>query len=426
MHILEPYPWLTIDDIVKESIAKLVGASPEEVVMMNTLTSNIHFMMSAMYKPTPQKYKILIEKKAFPSDTHAMKSQLLHHGYSVESGLIEVAPRDGEETLHMDDIEQIISTEGDSIAVIHFSGIQYYTGQFFNMKKITSLGHQYGCIVGFDLAHAVGNVPMQLHEWEVDFATWCSYKYLNCGPGSIGGCFLHNKHTHTTGSSDSSAAVTTVTATAESTDTDAVSLQDRPRLAGWWGHRLSDRFVMSGEFISETGVNGYRVSNPSVLLIACVRASMDLFDKVSHVCAFIFSFVYSLHRCSPSYTAVIYTNTVKCTLPQAGMSQLRDKSTHLTNYLEYLLLSELPSDAIKIFTPADPTQRGCQLSITFLQYDINIIYEQLKLKNVYCDVRKPNVMRVAPTPLYNSYHDVYKFVGILKHILNNYGNVVQT
>ena len=193
-------------------MAKLVGALPDEVVMMNTLTANIHFMMSAMYKPTSERYKILIEKKAFPSDTHAMKSQLIHHGYSVETGLLELGPREGEETLRLEDIENMISKEGSSIAVIHFSGIQYYTGQFFNMKKITEFGHAQGCIVGFDLAHAVGNVPLELHDWGIDFATWCSYKYLNCGPGSIGGCFLHNKHTSTTVSTSTSTAnATTVT-----------------------------------------------------------------------------------------------------------------------------------------------------------------------------------------------------------------------
>jgi kynureninase len=248
-------------------MARIVGALPTEVVMMNSLTCNIHLMMAAFYKPNNSRYQILIEKKAFPSDIQAMTSQILHHGLNPSECLIEIVPRDGEEILRIEDIEEIIHKKGNSIAIVHFSGVQYYTGQYFDIPRITATAHSYGCIVGFDLAHAVGNLPMYLHDWNVDFACWCSYKYLNCGPGSIGGCFVHTKHT----------------------DENSPILN---RFTGWWGHRLEDRFLMTGEFIPEVGVNSFRLSNPSVLLIACVRASLDLFDKVS--LKFIISLVYQL------------------------------------------------------------------------------------------------------------------------------------
>lgn len=261
-HFEQPTPWLTIDDIVVESSARLVGAKPNEVVIMNSLTANLHFMMSSFYKPTPDRFKIITEKKAFPSDTHAVVSQIVNHGFDPATALVEVGPREGEETLRDEDILAVIREHGSTTALVMFSGIQYYTGQFFDLQAIVEVGHAQGCIVGFDLAHAVGNVPLQLHEWDADFACWCTYKYLNCGPGSIGGCFVHERHGQVTSDSEG-------------------NLHFRNRLSGWWGHRVEDRFLMAPDFIPTQGAYGFRLSNPSVLLITCVRTSLDLFDAVS-------------------------------------------------------------------------------------------------------------------------------------------------
>lgn len=281
-----------MESIVKESMSKVVGAEPSEVVMMNTLTANVHFMMAAFYRPTEARHKILIEKRAFPSDIQATVSQILHRGFDPATSLLEIAPRAGEELLRIEDIEEMIRREGSQIALVHLSGVQYYTGQCFDIPRITAAGHAQGCVVGFDLAHSVGNVILQLHDWNVDFATWCSYKYLNCGPGSIGGCFVHSKHTeslaiypHPTlpdGAASELVKSASHTGTQSKQSVSGESAKGPVlRLTGWWGHRLSDRFLMSGDFIAEGGANGFQVSNPSVLLIACVRASMDLFDKVS-------------------------------------------------------------------------------------------------------------------------------------------------
>lgn len=398
-HFTEPTPWLTIDDIVKESMARVVGGRPSEVVMMNSLTCNIHFMMVSFYRPSSTRFKILMERKAFPSDRHAVVSQILHHKLDPSDTLIEIAPREGETNLRHEDIIRTIQEEGDRIALVFFSGVQYYTGQLFNMEEITSVAHEKGCEVGFDLAHAVGNVPLQLHDWNVDFACWCSYKYLNCGPGSIGGCFVHDRHT---------------TSSSSPSNKDGAP----PRLAGWWGHRLSDRFQMDPDFVPEDGVNGFRVSNPPVLLVAGARASLDLFDKVSesdtYSCVTYFAHI-SDHLTLP--TSHIHTHPI---LTQAGMDRLRKKSILLTGYLEALLRTEL-SDHVDIFTPADPHQRGCQLSLSF-KVSVEEIHAALQAEGVVCDVRKPNVMRVAPAPLYNSFSDVFEFVNILKSTLQGREN----
>lgn len=255
-HFEEPYPWLTIDDTIVESMARLVGGLPHEVTVMNSLTANLHFMMAAFYRPTPSRNKILIEGKAFPSDIHAVVSQIQHHGYDPATSLVEIYPTFVDGFIEEKQIIDILEEQGESIALVLFSGVQYYTGQYFDISLITKVAQSKGCKVGFDLAHAVGNVPLKLHEWSCDFACWCTYKYLNCGPGSIGGCFVHERH------GDSEANLST------------------PRLAGWWGHRLEDRFLMDGKFVACRGVYGFRVSNPPALLVACVRASLDLFDEV--------------------------------------------------------------------------------------------------------------------------------------------------
>ena len=251
-------------------MASLVGAQRSEVVMMNSLTGNLHLMMSAFYRPTDTRYKIMIEKKAFPSDYHAVISQIQIHGRDPADALIEVAPRDGETTLRQEDIEAAINEHGSTISLVLFSGVQYYTGQFFDIPRITAAGHAHGCKVGFDLAHAVGNVPLQLHEWGCDFACWCTYKYMNCGPGCLGGCFVHERH----GKAGEAAAAALIA------DRSRYHVPEPVRMAGWWGHRREDRFLMEPQFIPCEGANGFRLSNPPVLLIACIRASLDLFDKV--------------------------------------------------------------------------------------------------------------------------------------------------
>lgn len=268
-HFTDPTPWLTIDDITMDSMARLVGAEPAEIVLMNSLTVNLHLMMVSFFRPTATRHKILIEKKAFPSDVHAVVSQIVHHKLDPAVSLLEIAPRDGENLLRIEDIEALIEAEGDSIALVLFSGIQYYTGQLFDMGRITKAAKGKGCNVGFDLAHAVGNVPLKLHEWGCDFACWCSYKYMNCGPGSIGGCFVHSSHSNHNDLVENNA-----------NGHFQKVIVNPPRFAGWWGHRLDDRFVMGPEFVPCEGAYGYRLSNPPVLLMAGARASLDLFDQV--------------------------------------------------------------------------------------------------------------------------------------------------
>lgn len=363
------HPWLTVDDTVQSSSALLVGAQTHEVVIMNSLTCNLHLMMLAFYKPTSSRHKIIIEKKSFPSDYYAVESQIIHYGYSPSISLIEVSPGEGKLLLHMDDIESILRLHGESTALVLFSGVQYYTGQLFDIEKITKIAHSFGCVVGFDLAHAVGNVPLLLHDWGVDFACWCSYKYLNAGPGAIAGCFVHERHM---------TAREDIISDLETKGDDGRAIGKG--LAGWWGHRLEDRFQMGTEFHPCEGAYRYRLSNPPVLMVACLRASLDLFDE-------------------------------------AGMDRLRAKSIQLTAYLEWLIVNILPENTVRIFTPSDPSQRGCQLSLSFINGGVEVIHEALENQGVICDVRKPDVMRVAPTPLYNSFNDVYRFVYILKDIL---------
>mmetsp|Transcript_14108 Transcript_14108/g.21108 ORF Transcript_14108/g.21108 Transcript_14108/m.21108 type:complete len:454 (-) Transcript_14108:100-1461(-) len=359
-HFDQPTPWVSIDDIVVDSMANLVGALPSEVVVMNSLTANLHLMMSAFYKPNEKRFKIMTEKRAFPSDTHAVVSQIKFHGLDPAVALVEVAPREGEVTLRTEDILATIREHGDSLALVMLSGVQYGTGQFFDIPTITKETHAVGAVAGWDLAHAVGNVILSLHEWDVDFACWCTYKYLNSGPGCIGGCFVHERNGRVTREEDGSYSFMN-------------------RFSGWWGHRLEDRFQMDPEFIPVEGAYGFRLSNPPVVCVACVRASLDVFDK-------------------------------------AGMPALRAKSVRLTAYLEYLIKEELADD-VSIFTPVDPDARGCQLSLTFNKGNVDDIFEKLKGYGVVCDVRKPNIMRIAPTPLYNSFTDVFDFVSILKAIL---------
>ncbi len=350
-HFKAKNPWMPYHELLTNDMAEIVGAKPEEVVIMNSLTANLHFLMISFYNPTKKRFKILIESDAFPSDRFAVKSQLKLHGFDPKNDLIEWSPRGNENLLRIEDLQEIIKKNGDEIALILVGGVNYYTGQLLDLKKIAKIGHSKGCKVGIDLAHGVGNVNLKLHESGIDFAAWCTYKYLNSGPGSLGGIFVHNKHKKN---------------------------KSLKRLTGWWGQNKSKRFKMREELDISNGAEGWQLSNPAILSMAAIKASLELFRKV-------------------------------------GMNKLRMKSIKLTGYLEYLIL-QMNNKNIDIITPKDPNQRGCQLSIK-LNNSKKSLHENLRLNNVITDWRDPNVIRCAPVPFYNSYQDVYNFVKILKKLL---------
>jgi kynureninase len=363
-HIHAKNPWLPYHEFVTEPLARVVGAKPLEVVAMNSLTVNLHLLMVSFYQPTSERYKIAIEKGAFPSDQYAVESQLRFHEFGVPPlggepakagtpNLIELTPREGESTLRTEDILETIEREGDQIALILLGGVNYYTGQAFDMKAITEAGHAHGCVVGFDCAHAAGNLELKLHDWDVDFAAWCSYKYLNAGPGGIAGIFVHERHAHAF---------------------------DLPRFAGWWGHDKETRFLMGPKFKPLAGAEGWQISNPPIFQLAALRASLEIFDE-------------------------------------ATMPALRAKSEKLTSYLEYLL-NQINDERISVITPSDPNQRGCQLSIRVKNADKSL-FESITEQGVFADWREPDVIRVAPVPLYNSYGDVFRFSEILKVCLDS-------
>ena len=362
-HFQAANPWMPYHENLTDSMAKIVGAKPIETVVMNSLTVNLHFLMVSFYRPTAERYKIIIEADAFPSDQYAVKSQIDFHRKnqdsrleiqdSSEDWLIELKPRPGEATLRTDDIIGTIEDNGDSAALVLLGGVNYYTGQVFDMKRITEAGHKAGAVVGFDLAHAAGNIELKLHEWNVDFACWCSYKYLNSGPGGIAGIFIHEKHAENF---------------------------ELPRFAGWWGHDKETRFLMDSEFVPIKGAEGWQLSNQPILLLASLRASLAIFDE-------------------------------------AGMEKLIEKSHKLTGYLEFLL-KEINDERISIITPKNPDERGCQLSIRVKNADKNL-FKAITKKGVIADWREPDVIRVAPVPLYNSFSDAYKFSEILKNELQN-------
>lgn len=350
-HINAQNPWLSYHEFLTNSMAKIVGAKPIEVVVMNTLTTNLHLLMVSYYQPTKTKYKILIESDAFPSDRYAVQSQLAFHGFDSEQGLVEWKPREGEELLRIEDLENILENDGDEIALLLIGGVNYYTGQYLNIKRIADLGHKKGCIVGIDLAHGAGNIQPNLHDSNVDFAAWCSYKYLNSGPGSLSGLFVHEKH---------------------------ANKRDLPRFAGWWNHNKETRFNMRQPFDVLPGAEGWQLSNPPILSMAAIRASLDIFEKV-------------------------------------GMDALLQKSKKLTGYFEYLI-NQIDSDTIQIITPINPEERGCQLSIQVRNADKKL-HDKLTKNNIITDWREPNVIRCAPVPLYNSFEDVFRMVEILKRFL---------
>jgi len=345
-------PWLPYHEFLTDSMAKVVGAKPIEVVVMNTLTANLHFMMVSFYKPTTKRYKILIEADAFPSDKYAVESQLRHHGYDDKEGVILWKAREGEELANYEDLEAILKVQGDEIALIMIGGVNYYTGQFFDLKRITELGHKNGCVVGFDCAHGAGNVDLDLHNSGADFAVWCTYKYMNSGPGSLSGCFVHERHAHN---------------------------KNLNRFTGWWSHNKETRFNMRGEFDQLAGAEGWQLSNPPILSMAAIKASADIFAEV-------------------------------------GIKKLIEKSKKLTGYFEFLI-NELNNSDIKIITPRNPKERGCQLSIQVKNADRSL-HDKLTKSGVISDWREPDVIRCAPVPLYNSFEDVYNMVAKLKRLLN--------
>ncbi|MAB38153.1 MAG: kynureninase [Aequorivita sp.] len=351
-HVEGKHPWLPYHEFLTENMAKIVGAKPSEVVVMNTLTTNLHLMMVSFFQPTKTKYKIVVESDAFPSDKYAVESQLKYHGIDPKDGLILWKPRKGEELCRFEDLEEIMKNHGNEIALLMIGSTNYYTGQSFPLKKITELGHKYNCMVGFDLAHGAGNIQPNLHETGADFAVWCTYKYLNSGPGSLGGCFVHERHANN---------------------------EKLNRFAGWWGHNKKTRFNMRHEFDALPGAEGWQLSNPPILSMAAIRASLDTFAE-------------------------------------AGFENLRKKSEKLTGFLEFLL-DEMKNDSINVITPRNPEERGCQLSIQVKNADKNL-HTKLTQAGVISDWREPDVIRVAPAPLYNSFEDVFRFSEKLREILN--------
>ena len=334
--------WIEYHERLAKSTAKLVGAFTPEVVVMNALTVNIHLLLISFYQPNKSKYKIMIEKDAFPSDHYAVHSQIRLHGYEPDLALIELSPREDEKILRHEDIISEIENHGDELALIYLGGVNYYTGQSFDLEKITKVGKEKGCMVGFNLAHSVGNVLMNLHDWGVDFSAWCTYKYLCAGPGSPSGVFIHDRHHE----------------------------WDGPRLLGWWGHNKDTRFEMPSTFEPINTSEGWQISNAPIMGMAPLLASMEIFNK-------------------------------------AGMNSIRKKGKNLSSYMEYLINQFVPS--VDIITPE---ARGCQLSLSVPKG--KEVYDYLLKNDVVCDWRNPDVIRVAPHPLFNRYIEIYDFVKILK------------
>jgi kynureninase len=350
-HFEAKNPWLSYHELLTDTMAKVVGAKPIEVVVMNTLTTNLHLLMVSFYQPSKTKYKIIIESDAFPSDRYAVQSQLSFHGFDPEEALIEWKPKEGKELLELEDLKSILDSQGDEVALLLIGGVNYYTGQYLDIKKIAELGHAKKCMVGIDLAHGAGNIQPNLHDSSIDFAAWCTYKYLNSGPGSLSGLFVHEKH---------------------------AQRKDLPRFAGWWNHNKETRFNMRQPFDVMEGAEGWQLSNPPILSMAAIKASLDIFEKV-------------------------------------GMDVLVKKSKKLTGFFEYLV-NEIASDTIEIITPTNPNERGCQLSLQVKNADKNL-HKKLTENNIITDWREPDVIRCAPVPMYTSFEDVYHMVTILESLL---------
>lgn len=347
-HFDSEHPWMPYHEFLREPLARLVGARPREVVAMNSLTVNLHLMMVSFFRPTRNRHRIVIEKGAFPSDRYAVASQLRYHGLDPERSLVELAPEDGSAVFGVGEVEAWLRNNGDDVALVLWPGVQYYSGEAFDLASITSAALDAGAVIGFDLAHAAGNLELDLHESGCDFAVWCSYKYMNGGPGAVAGCFVHDRHEGTA----------------------------LPRFAGWWGHDPDSRFRMGPEFVPAPGADAWQLSNPPILAMAPVRASLALFD-------------------------------------QAGMAALRAKSRQLTAFLHFLLSRRLP-ESVEILTPADARRRGCQLSLRLRHGDGREVFRRLEAGGVVADWREPDVIRVAPVPLYNRFAEVHAFVSQLE------------
>lgn len=347
-------PWVSYHEMFPDLLTEIIGAKPEEIVVMNQLTVNLHLLMTSFYRPTKERYKIICEAKAFPSDQYAFASQALLHGLDPEKTVIEVSPREGEHVIHTEDILTAISQHGKETALVLFSGVNYYSGQVFNMEAICKAAHEAGAYCGFDLAHAAGNVLLQMHDWNADFACWCSYKYLNSGPGGVSGVFIHQRH---------------------------IADKQIPRLAGWWGQDKATRFKMEKDFNPIPTAEGWQLSNAPVLSMAAHKASLDIFKD-------------------------------------AGMQNLANKGKRLAAYLKFILAeinNRMPEKIIEVITPQDENESGCQVSILMLK-DGKQVFEALKKEGVIADWREPNVIRVAPVPLYNSFEDVYRFGEIISAV----------
>jgi len=345
-HFTGSAQWLPYHELVREPLARVVGAQPSEVVAMNTLTVNLHLMMVSFYRPTRERPAILIEAGAFPSDRHAVASQVRFHGFDPDTDLIELEADEANGTISMEAIERAIAEHGHRLALVLWPGVQYRTGQAFDLKEIARLAHAQGAMCGFDLAHGVGNLALELHDSGADFAVWCHYKYMNSGPGAVAGCFVHERHANNA---------------------------ELPRFAGWWGHDVSTRFRMGPQFVPTPGADGWQLSNPPILGLAPLRASLELYDRV-------------------------------------GMTALCERSRRLTGYLEQLIQTRL-ADTLQIITPADPRRRGCQLSIRVVggRERGRALFEYLATNGVLGDWREPDVIRISPAPLYNTHNDVLRF-----------------
>ena len=349
-HLKGKTPWYWYHESLRQPAGRLVGAQPIEVICMNSLTVNLHLMMATFYRPTKSRFKILMEDPAFPSDTYAIKTQIVHHGLSAKEALILARPRSGEFTVRTEEILDLIEKHAEELAVILIGGVNFFTGQLFDIPTITAAAQKHGITVGVDLAHAIGNVPLSLHDWNVDFAVWCSYKYLNAGPGAVAGAFVHERHATNT---------------------------NLPRLAGWFGNDPKTRFRMhlEPEFIPVASADGWQISNPPILSMAPLRASLAIFEE-------------------------------------AGMEALREKSIKMTNYLQFLLEDGGSGKLFNVITPREANERGCQLSIQAQEHPKEL-FGKLEAAGVKCDFREPNVIRAAPTPLYNTFHEVWRFARIL-------------
>jgi kynureninase len=350
-HFYADKPWWDYHERFAKPLGKIVGALPSEVTVMNTLTVNLHLLMVSFYRPTKTRYKIICEEKAFPSDQYMFQSQVNFHGYKAEDALVEIKRRDGEHNIRTEDVLAKIKEVGDELALVLIGGVNYYTGQVFDMKTITAAGHEAGAVVGWDLAHAAGNIKLELHDWDVDFASWCSYKYMNSGPGNASGCFVHEKHHNNT---------------------------DLPRFAGWWGHNKERRFKMEPTFDPADGAEGWQISNIPILSLAPYLASVEMFDEI-------------------------------------GMDLILEKRDKITSYLEYVLheIDKEVDSSFEIITPTNLDERGCQLSVLLHGQGRNL-FDYLMKNGVITDWREPNVVRFAPVPLYCSFEDMYNFGQILK------------